>query len=47
MDFTYFGRRKIYETIEDINAENIVSILNNVLSLHLQNMEEEEFLFWF
>ena len=43
----YLGRRKIYCTAEDITADNIVSILNTILPYHVQNMLEEDYLYWY
>lgn len=43
----YFGRRRIYLTTEDIAADNIVEILNTLLTVHSENMLEEEYLYWY
>lgn len=43
----YFGRRRIYLTQEEINAQNVVSIVNTLLPIHAQNMQEEEYLYWY
>lgn len=42
-----FGRRKLFTTTKEITAENVVEELNNVLSLHVQNMLEMDFLYWY
>lgn len=42
-----FGRRKIYSTQENITRENVVSLLNDVLSMHCQNMLEMDYLYWY
>lgn len=42
-----YGRRKIYTTVGEINASNVVTILNEVLSLHVLNLLEMEFLYWY
>ena len=41
------GRRKIYTTVADITAENVVSVLNTALGLHIANLAEEEYLYWY
>lgn len=43
----FFGRRKIYLTQEDINADNIISVVNTLLVVHSENMLEEEYLYWY
>lgn len=40
------GRRKIY-TSENITKDNVVSIINRVLSVHLMNLQQEETLYWY
>lgn len=42
-----FGRRKIFSTTELVTAENIVPLLNELLSLHCLNMLEEDYLYWY
>lgn len=42
-----FGRRKIYSTQENITRENVVSLLNDVLPMHCQNMLEMDYLYWY
>lgn len=41
------GRRKIFILEENINKDNVVSILNSVLSLHFENLQEEDYLYWY
>ena len=42
-----FGRLDIYASFDDINEENIVGELNSALVYHVQNMLQEEFLYWY
>ena len=42
-----FGRRKIFTTTENITRDNVVEVLNDVLSIHTLNMMEMEFLYWY
>lgn len=42
-----FGRRKIFTTTEYINVDNIITELNNVLTVHTLNMLEMEYLYWY
>ena len=44
---TLLGRRQIFTTFEDINAENIVDVVNEALSTHFLNLDEMEYLYWF
>lgn len=43
----YFGRRKIYATSDEITAANVVDVVNNALLYHMDNMKEEEYLYWY
>ena len=43
----YSGRRKIYLTTEDITRENVVSVVNSLLSAHTENMLAEDYLYWY
>ena len=42
-----FGRRKIYTSTETITRDNVVEVLNSLLSLHTLNMMEMEYLYWY
>lgn len=44
-----FGRRQIFTTYrsEDINAENVLDIVNNAMILHVANYMDEEYLYWY
>lgn len=44
---TLFGRRTIYTTSDFINADNIIEMVNNALAYHVQNLLEEEYLYWY
>ena len=47
VEIELFGRRQIFTTTEDITADNIIPLLNEVLVLHCQNMLEMEYLYWY
>lgn len=42
-----FGRRTIYSSVDTLTAENVISEVNSALVIHLQNMCEEERLYWY
>lgn len=42
-----FGRLDIYSTFDEITEDNIVEELNSALIYHVQNMLQEEFLYWY
>lgn len=42
-----FGRRDIYTAVDDLNDENVLNEVNTALVFHLQNVWEEEYLFWY
>ena len=42
-----FGRRQIFCTEDDINEENIVAEVNSALSIHVQNLLDMEYLYWY
>ena len=42
-----FGRRTIYTSVEELTADNVVAELNTALPFHVQNLTEEEYLYWF
>lgn len=42
-----FGRLDIYSTYDEITEENLVNELNSALVYHVQNMLQEEFLYWY
>lgn len=42
-----FGRRQIFTATEQITAENVVKLLNELLPVHAANMQEEDYLFWY
>ena len=43
----FFGRRKIYTTVDEITEENVITELNGALGPHFLNMAEEEYLYWY
>ena len=42
-----FGRLDIYASYDDINEDNLIGELNSALVYHVQNMLQEEFLYWY
>lgn len=42
-----FGRLDIYATLEEINSDNVIEEVNSALIYHIQNMLQEEFLYWY
>ena len=42
-----FGRLDIYASYDNITAENVKEELNSALVYHIQNMLQEEFLYWY
>lgn len=47
VDLMLCGRRKIFVTTDDINRDNIVDVLNTILSMHIFNYQQEEYLYWY
>lgn len=46
-DVMLFGRRKIMTTLEEITPDNVMTEVNKALSIHIQNLQEEEYLYWY
>ena len=46
-DLMLCGRRKIFTSEDSINADNIVNVMNEILSLHIFNYQQEEYLYWY
>ena len=42
-----FGRLDIYATSDEITADNVVYELNTALPYHVQNLLQEDFLYWY
>lgn len=42
-----FGRRTIFSSVDELTEENIIPEVNSALSIHIQNMLEEERLYWY
>jgi len=42
-----FGRLDIYASYDDINEDNLIAELNSALVYHVNNMLQEEFLYWY
>ena len=42
-----FGRRTIYSSVDQITEENVIAEVNSALVIHIQNMCEEERLYWY
>lgn len=42
-----FGRRQIFCTVDEITEENVVAEVNSAIGIHVQNLFEEEYLYWY
>ena len=42
-----FGRRKIYCSTDIITADNVIAEVNDVLSIHSENIAEMDYLYWY
>ena len=42
-----FGRRDIFTAVSDLDESNVLSEVNSALTFHLQNVWEEEYLYWY
>ena len=42
-----FGRRDIYTAVDDLDETNVLDEVNSALVFHLQNVWEEEYLYWY
>ena len=42
-----FGRLDIYASYDDINEDNLIAEVNSALVYHVENMLQEEFLYWY
>ena len=47
VDNILFGRRDIFTVAEDLTEENVVEEVNSALVYHLQNVQEEDYLYWY
>ncbi len=47
MSRVLYGRRDIFSGVEEITEENVISEVNSALVYHLQNVFEEEYLYWY
>lgn len=47
MSRVLYGRRDIYSGVEEITKDNVISEVNSALVYHLQNVLEEEYLYWY
>lgn len=46
-DLLLCGRRKIYTAVEDITKDNVVDVLNFLITAHISNLQQEEYLYWY
>lgn len=46
-EFDLFGRRKIYTATEEITRDNVIIEVNEALSLHMMNVAEMNYLYWY
>lgn len=42
-----FGRRDIFTAVDDLDETNVLDEVNSALVFHLQNVWEEEYLYWY
>ena len=42
-----FGRRTIYSSVEALTEDNLIPEVNSALAIHIQNILEEERLYWY
>ena len=42
-----FGRRQIFSTVDELTEDNIIYEVNSALSYHVQNLLEEDYLYWY
>lgn len=42
-----FGRRTIYTSDDKVTKENVVALVNDALKYHIQNLFEEDYLYWY
>ena len=44
---TMFGRLDIYASFDEITPDNVIDELNSALTYHMQNLFQEDFLYWY
>ena len=42
-----FGRRSIFSSVEELTEDNVIDEVTSALSIHVQNLMEEERLYWY
>jgi SPP1 family phage portal protein len=42
-----FGRRDIFTSVDELTEENVVGEVNSAIVYHMQNVLEEEYLYWY
>ena len=42
-----FGRSQIFCTVDELNEDNIIYEVNSALSIHIKNLMEMEYLYWY
>lgn len=47
VDNIFFGRRDIYTVAEDLTEKNVIEEVNSALVYHLENVQEEDYLYWY
>ena len=47
MSRVLYGRRDIYSGVSEITEDNVISEVNSALVYHLQNVLEEDYLYWY
>lgn len=41
-----FGRRDIYATSDTVTEDNVIALVNNAMTYHMMNFNEEDYLYW-
>lgn len=42
-----YGRKKIFTSFDEVTKDNVVDFVNEAISYHMLNLEEEEYLYWY
>ena len=45
--YALFGRKTIYSSVDEIDESNLIAELNAALSIHVENMLAEDYLYWY
>lgn len=47
MEYQFLGRQKIFSSIEDLTADNVLLYVIQALETHMFNQAEEDYLYWY